>query len=171
MKKIYLLLCFILAFSLFTGCGSSNSTLPETESNPALEFERERYNEIDDAIEYLRDNLKNPSTLEIHEIVVKNLNVSLNNGDSIFIRFSADNDLGGTIDDILSYHVKLKSGSFNKSDSIYDTSVEFDHVKTGSPEYDTKIEENFYTDNDDLSKVDNYIFKIDLNDYEIPDMY
>ena len=167
----------MLIFSLVLGCGAENNSAENIEeveqvTDTNMEFQREYYEVIDTAIEQLRSGLKNPSSLDIKAIVV-DVYVEEKNA-NVYIRFTAQNGFGANLDDSFAYFsLNGLSGFESTSGSYYSGDWAFKRVKGEDTEegYTVEIAEGFWGDNKDPYGATKVAFKVDMNDYKIPEQY
>ena len=156
------LLCIIISINLLTAC--NNTSKDGSNEQAVLKFEQKYYATIDKAVEETRKITKNPSTLKIHSIYLDYAE-ELNGKEAppvVYLYTSADNDMGGTKDALICYDAY--------EDLIYKSDLNIKECMNEST-YKIKHTSTFYSNNKDLKKSTKWIFKVDLNDYKIPDQY
>lgn len=166
MKNLKKIISVLLIMMLLVGCGNSANTEPEVDAN--LEFQREYYKNVDEAIECLRDNLKNPSSLQVNAIVVSHDKSGFDA--QINIRFASQNNLGAMIDDNFCYF-NNDFFYFKSQNGTFDGKAVYAAIKGENSNYPIQIADDFWASSDDLESADFWVFKVDLEDYTIPDQY
>lgn len=130
----------------------ASASSEEETIDPALVAAQEKYQPyIDSAIQTLRDSLKNPKSLDIYNIYLKdNMDSDLSPTISICIDAAAENSYGGTIRSSFSYTHFLSSNRTDLSECKKDWEIEFFNyvkdVSTGqrTSELEEKVADNYY---------------------------
>lgn len=127
------------------------------EKEEYLSIEREYYSVIEKAITKLKSECKFPETLVIKEIIYD----SFTSG-SIYISYSAENELGNTVSGYYNYGVGTGVG-IDGAD-YYDTVRQ---VAIGNnSKFSYKIGNNFYSQDEEIGENTRFIFIVDLEDFE-----
>lgn len=82
----------------------------ESEHEQILNIQREYYSIVDDAITNLKKKLKNPSTLNLLEIIVVHYYTKELAEVNIAIHYTAQNNLGADLDSYFHYTPSKKQG-------------------------------------------------------------
>lgn len=132
------------------------------EKERILNIEREYYSDIDAGFNYLKSKCKNPSSLQIYEIVVDAKPIDTYMPATIYYRYSAQNGFGNDVDGIFMYWVGQDIGK--EDTEFYDRIKNCATGKSASAHYE--IGENFYsTTEEENLDIGEWFFIVDLDDY------
>jgi hypothetical protein len=153
---------------------AENETANEAEDSEVLEAKRNCYFFINAALNSFKSKIKNPASLEIHDLLAK---VCMTKSGEVYlvevcIKYSAKNDLGNTIDSYARLYRYLPD------DGLENTSFDFEEDDNGisymvtnkaasgaKVQYNVKIGEDFYATGEGDLSVDDYAFRVDMEDF------
>ena len=137
-------------------------SMKEQEKEEILSIQRQFYDNIDVAIEYLKSKAKNPSSLNVSEIIVTSKPMAFSQPLTIYIKYTAQNGFGNDVKGVFLYW--YEEGVGTDADEFYDTAKKI--VEGNSKSVHNKIADNFYSTvtKDDIDIGESY-FLVDLDDY------
>lgn len=168
MKKKLIILGMITAL-LFTGCSSKGDSTVATEQSQkdnsaeekenALKIERQYYDKIDRGIGEVEIRSNFDNSLEILEVVYKDILIENELQSCILINYSMNNQYGNPVEDYFLWYSEQHAGVPEYKDNFEDA------VKSAKGKneelYPNRISDTHYT-----SDNDEHIFIVDLEDLE-----
>lgn len=127
------------------------------EKEKYLNIEREYYQVIRQAIAKLKAECKFPNTLEIKEIIYYNFTSG-----SIYISYSAENNLGNAINGYYNYGVGTGVGI---DGTKYYKDMQ-DAAMGNKSKLPYKIGDNFYSESEEIGSDTLFVFIVDLDDFD-----
>lgn len=176
MKRVIALLLVVICLFLFVACGNNQGDNYSGDNNSGdnnsgmsaldtetLEIERKHYAIIEKGLDKLADNLKNPASLEVKNIIIVDNSddpkTPLKDLVEIYIEYSAKNGLGNSVDGYANIWSWGNGGVLENStvDSLYET---YYKVCMGRDSAYEHIARKYY------KGTRGVVFMVDLDDYD-----